>query len=87
MKWALSSAEAPPGYPYKIAIIKKNKKRAGDDGKREKAGKSVPRALSFSFSPASPKHKKASADERVKWVFLSVAETIVGSLDLLCYVI
>ena len=42
---ALSSAEAPAGYPYKIAIMGKKRKRAGG-GKREKAG-----AL-FSLSPS-----------------------------------
>ena len=32
----LSSAEAPDGFPIKIAAIEK-RKRAGDDGKKEKA--------------------------------------------------
>ena len=71
----LGAPEAPAGYPYKIAIIEKNnRKRAGDDGKREKAGAwglsslfplpIVPLELSFSFSPASPQHREASAEER-----------------------
>ena len=51
---SLSTAEAPAGYPYKIAII-------------EKIKSIVPRALSCSFSPASPQHKEASAEER-EWV-------------------
>ena len=44
----LSSAEAPAGYPYKNSSNrkKKNRKRAGDHGKREMAGASL---LSFSF--------------------------------------
>ena len=58
----LSSAEVPAGYPYKNSNNLRNRKHAGDDGKREKAGKGisslfplpiVPLALSFSFSPAS----------------------------------
>ena len=44
----LSSAEAPAGYPHQNKIIEKI----------------VPRALSFSFSPASPQHKETSAEER-----------------------
>ena len=50
----------PLGIPTKIAIIEKNIKRAGDDGKTEKTWP----ALSFSFSPASPQHKEASAEEK-----------------------
>ena len=68
---ALSSAEAPARYPYKISNNRKNRKRTGEDWKRDKAGVSslfplpiVPRALSFSFSPASPQYKEASAEER-----------------------
>ena len=61
------------GISIKIAIIeKKHGKRAGGDGKREKAKSLcslfplpiVPRALSFSFSPASPQHKETSEEER-----------------------
>ena len=51
---SLFSAEAPAGYPYEIAIIEKKKtkkkKRAGDDGKTEKAGASL---LYFPFSSFS----------------------------------
>ena len=52
----------PLGIPIKISIIEKNRKRAGDDGKR------APRALFF-FLPslntkASPTYKEASAEER-----------------------
>ena len=51
---ALSSAEAPASYPNKNSNNRKNSKRAGDDGKREKVSlfplPIVPRALSFSFS-------------------------------------
>ena len=72
---ALSSAEAPAGYPHQNINNQKNRKRAGDDGKRETALSPlpiVPCALSFSFSPASlpktqrasPQHKEASAEER-----------------------
>ena len=46
---SLSFAEAPAGYPYYIyknSNNRKNRKRAGDDGKREKAGASL---LSFPF--------------------------------------
>ena len=55
----LSSAEAPAGYPFKDSNNRKNRKRAWDDGKREKAGDSLspshraPRALSF-FLPNLP---------------------------------
>ena len=49
-------------------LLTKNIKRAGDDGKREKAGvvfplPIVPRALYFSFSPASLQHSEASVGE------------------------
>ena len=57
-KVALSSAEAPAGYRHQNINNRKNRKRAGD----------VPHALSFSFSPASPQHKEASAEERGKVV-------------------
>ena len=54
---------------YENSNNQKNRKRVVDDGKREKAGSLsspiVPRALSFYFSPASPQHKEASAQERV----------------------
>ena len=50
-----------PGIPIKIAIIEKNRKRAWDDGKREKTWFE---RSSFSFSPAPPQHKEASAEER-----------------------
>ena len=64
----------PLGIPIKISIIEKNRKRAGDDGKRETALFSLPpshrapRALFF-FLPslntkASPPYKEASAEER-----------------------
>ena len=44
---ALSSAEAPAGYPYNNSNNrKKNRKRAGNEGKREKA------AAFFSLSPS-----------------------------------
>ena len=36
-----SLTEAPAGYPYKNSNNRKNRKRAGDDGKREKAGTSA----------------------------------------------
>ena len=58
----LSSAEAPAGYLYT---------RGGrwEEGKRRLSSlfslTVVPRALSFSFSPASPQHKEAFAEERV----------------------
>ena len=48
--WALSSAEAPAGYPYKNSNNRKNRKRAGNDGKKEKAAASL---LSFPF-PSFP---------------------------------
>ena len=65
----LSSAAAPAGYPNKNSNNRKNRKRVGADGKREKAGAVfslpiMPRALSFSFSTASLLHKKASVEER-----------------------
>ena len=58
---------------YENSNNQKNRKRVVDDGKREKAGSLsslfplpiVPHALSFYFSPASPQHKGASAQERV----------------------
>ena len=46
---SLSSAQALAGYPYYIyrnSNNRKNRKRTGDDGKREKAGASL---LSFPF--------------------------------------
>ena len=48
----LPSAEAPAGYPCKNSHYRKNRKRDGDDGKREKAH-SAPRALFF-FFPSFP---------------------------------
>ena len=48
----VSFSEAPAGYPNKKSNHRKNRKRAGT------------RALSFSFSPDSLKHKEASAGER-----------------------
>ena len=53
LNWAfdgdpLSSAEAPAGYPNKNSNNRKNRKRAGDDGKRE-----TPGALFF-FLPSLP---------------------------------
>ena len=36
LPFTLSSAEAPAGYPYKNSNNRKNRKRSGDDGKREK---------------------------------------------------
>ena len=51
---ALSSAEAPAGYPHQNINNRKNRKRAGD----------VPRALSFSFSPASPQHESLPTIQR-----------------------
>ena len=73
MPHPLSSAEAPAGYPNKNS---NNEKIESARGTREegKGGKTpvfslplpiVPPALSFSFSPASLRHKKASAEERV----------------------
>ena len=60
----------PLGIPIKIEIkSRKNRKRAGDDGKSLIHLPVVPRALSFSFSPASPQHKEASAEER-EWLLL-----------------
>ena len=47
----------PLGIPIKISIIEKIESARVYDG-------IVPRALSFSFSPASPQHKEASAEER-----------------------
>ena len=57
----------PLGIPIKISIIDKNRKRAGDDGKRETAGPA--RSLFLSPQPphntkASPQYKEASAEER-----------------------
>ena len=62
----LSSAEAPANYPY--SNNRKNRKGAGDDGKREKAGASL---LSFPFpscperslflSPQPPHNKKGES--------------------------
>ena len=58
---SLSSAEAPARYPYKNSNNRKNRKRAGDDGKREKAGRPLfflspshraPRAFFFSPQPS-----------------------------------
>ena len=42
--WSLSSAEAPAGYPHQNSNNRKNRKRAGDDGKRERSegGKLLP---------------------------------------------
>ena len=60
---ALSSAEASAGYPDQ----KKNRKRAGDDGKRERAGASLLSspfpscpARSLFLSPQPPHNTKAS---------------------------
>ena len=66
---ALSSAEAPAGYPFKnITIIKEIVSTRGTMGRGSLSSlfplPIVPRMLSFSFSPASPQHKEASAEER-----------------------
>ena len=45
------------GYSYKNSNDGKSRKSAGDDD-------DVPRALSFSFSTASPQYKKASVEEK-----------------------
>ena len=53
----------------KIAIIEKIESARRTMGRRKNAPlfslPVVPRALSFSLSPASPQHKEASAEERV----------------------
>jgi len=51
------------GIPIKIAIIEKIESARGTMG-RGKPVPIVPRALSFSFSPAFPQHKEASVEER-----------------------
>ena len=57
--WNLSPPQRfPLGIPIKIAIIRKNRKRARE---RWKEGKGT---LCFSFSAAFPQHKDASAEER-----------------------
>ena len=51
----------------KVAIIEKNIQRAMDDGKSEETSYPPyhrPPALSFFLSPASPRHKQASSEER-----------------------
>ena len=70
----LSSAEAPAGYPHQNINDRKNRKRGGrwEEGNGGSLSSLfplpiVPRALSFSFSPASPQHKEASAEERAPW--------------------
>ena len=72
MGWWLS----PPlrlllGIPIKLAIIGKIESARGKMGKGTRreplfslSPSIVPRALSFSFSPASPQYKEASAEER-----------------------
>ena len=66
----LSSADAPSGYPPKNSNNAKKRKRARDEGRGKRPLFSLcpfhrpPRAF-FSFSPASLRHKKASAEERV----------------------
>ena len=47
----LSSAEAPARYPYKNSNNRKNRKRAGSDGKREKS-------RSVFLSPQPPHNTK-----------------------------
>ena len=67
-----SPQRLPLGIPIKIAIIeKRNRKRAGDDGKREEAGASL---LYFPFSsfsarslflfPQSPHNRKSPLRRR-----------------------
>ena len=64
----------PLGMPVKIAIIEKNRKRAGTMGRGKKPSStllsflfpSCP-ALSLSFSPASLLHEEVSVEER-DWV-------------------
>ena len=56
----LSSAEVPAGYPHQNKINEKIERAPGTIPTLP----IVPRALSFSFSPASPQHKEASAEER-----------------------
>ena len=59
---SLSSAEAPAGDPHQNINNRKNRKRAGDDGNFPIP--IVPRALSFSFSPASSQHKSLPTIQR-----------------------
>ena len=54
----------PLGIPIKISIIEKIES-ARETMERGKRLPIVLRVLSFSFSPASPQHKEASAEERV----------------------
>ena len=56
--YVTQSCDSPPqklplGIPIEIAIIEKNRKRAWDDGKREKSWPARPRALFF-FLPSLP---------------------------------
>ena len=50
----LSSPEAPAGYPYKNSNDRKNRKRAKDDGKREKFFPSYPARSLRLFLPSLP---------------------------------
>ena len=68
---ALSSAEAPAGYPHQNINNRKNRKRGGrwEEGNGGSLSSLfplpiVPRALSFSFSPASPQHKSLPTTQR-----------------------
>ena len=65
---ALSSAEAPAGDPNKNSNNGKINS-AGEGGKSGRLSSLYPlpivhSALSFSFSPTSPRHKETSAEER-----------------------
>ena len=54
----LSSAEASAGYLNKNSNNLKNRKRAVDDGKRERLPFLSCPALSYSFFPASLRHNR-----------------------------
>ena len=56
----LSSAEAPARYPYKNSNNRKNRKRAGSDGKREKA-------RSVFLSPQPPQNTMIPLRRKEMW--------------------
>ena len=82
----LSSADVPAGYPYKnMAIIEKIESAWGTIGRGLPSLfpllPIVPRALSFSFSPASPQHKEASVKERDTKPLVSVEEICIPFIN------
>ena len=86
---SLSSAEAPAGYPYKNSNNRKNRKRAGHDGKREKASllsspfPSCPARSPRALSPQPPHNTMKTNDG--EFLGIPKRESTSFSLGITCF--